>query len=122
MTDAAAAEPRTETLDVPGATLCYDVREPEEPGTEPLLLLIAALDAGPVDLFASSGGALNALALVARHPEQVRTLVAHEPPTAQVLPDRDAALAAALDVHETYLRDGTGPAFAVTLRRILDDD
>ena len=44
--------------------------------------VIAALDAGPVDLFASSGGAVNALALVAKHPEQVRTLVAHEPPLA----------------------------------------
>jgi len=57
--------------------------------------LIQALDAGPVDLFASSGGAVNALALVERHPEQVRTLVAHEPPLFQVLPDRAAALAAA---------------------------
>ena len=28
---------------------------------------------GPVDLFASSGGAVNALALVAKHPEDVRT-------------------------------------------------
>ena len=34
----------------------------------------------PVDIFATSGGAVNALALVAKHPEQVRTLVAHEPP------------------------------------------
>jgi pimeloyl-ACP methyl ester carboxylesterase len=74
--------------------------------------LIAALGAGPVDLFASSGGAVNALALVARHPEQVGTLVAHEPPVAQVLPDRDAALAACVDIHETYLRDGSGPAMA----------
>jgi hypothetical protein len=47
-----------------------------------------------VDIFASSGGAVNALALVATHPEQVRTLVAHEPPDAQVLPDREQALAA----------------------------
>jgi len=74
--------------------------------------LISALDAGPVDLFASSGGAVNALALVARHPEQVRILVAHEPPTAQVLPDREAALAAAEDIHETYQRRGMGPAMA----------
>ena len=50
--------------------------------------LIASLNAGAVDLFASSGGAINALALVARHQEQVRTLVAHEPPAAAVLPDR----------------------------------
>jgi pimeloyl-ACP methyl ester carboxylesterase len=74
--------------------------------------LISALDAGPVDLFASSGGAVNALALVARHPEQVRTLVAHEPPAAQELPDRAEALAACRDIHETYQREGLGPAMA----------
>ena len=74
--------------------------------------LIAALDAGPVDLFASSGGAVNALALVARHPEAVTTLVAHEPPVWQVLPDREVGLAAAVDIHETYLREGFGPAMA----------
>ncbi|NEE04355.1 alpha/beta fold hydrolase [Phytoactinopolyspora halotolerans] len=72
--------------------------------------LISALDVGPVDVFASSGGAVNALALVARHPEQVRILVAHEPPAAQVLPDREEALAASVDIHETYLRSGLGPA------------
>src|SRR3954447_16666907 len=42
--------------------------------------LIQALDAGPVELFASSGGAVTALALVAAHPDDVTTLVAHEPP------------------------------------------
>lgn len=74
--------------------------------------LITALDGGPVDLFATSGGAVNALALVARHPEKVRTLVAHEPPATQALPDREQALAASHDVHETYLRSGFGPAMA----------
>jgi pimeloyl-ACP methyl ester carboxylesterase len=74
--------------------------------------VISALGAGPVDLFASSGGAVNALALVAHHPEQVRILVAHEPPTAQVLPDREPALAAAKDVNETYKRRGFGPGMA----------
>jgi pimeloyl-ACP methyl ester carboxylesterase len=74
--------------------------------------LIATLGTGPVDVFASSGGAVNALALVARHPEQVRTLVAHEPPAAQEVPDREAALAAAVDIRETYLRSGVGPAMA----------
>src|SRR6266851_7588309 len=54
--------------------------------------IIEELDAGPVDLFASSGGAVNAIALVAKHPERVRTLVAHEPPLASVLPDREAAM------------------------------
>ena len=74
--------------------------------------LISVLDAGPVDIFATSGGAVNALALVARHAEQVRTLVAHEPPTAQVLPDREAVLAACEGMHETYQREGLGPAMA----------
>jgi pimeloyl-ACP methyl ester carboxylesterase len=84
---------------------------PEEHADD-LHRLITALGAGPVDLFASSGGAVNALALVARHPEQVRILVAREPPTAQVLPDREQALAACVDIHETYLRSGLGPAMA----------
>jgi pimeloyl-ACP methyl ester carboxylesterase len=74
--------------------------------------LILALDAGAVDIFASSGGAVNALALVAKHPEQVRTLVAHEPPAAQELPDREPVLAAFADIHETYQREGLGPAMA----------
>jgi len=74
--------------------------------------LIDALGAGPVDIFASSGGAVNALALVAKHPEQVRVLVAHEPPTARQLPDREPVLAACEDMKETYLREGYGPAMA----------
>jgi pimeloyl-ACP methyl ester carboxylesterase len=59
----------------------FELATPEEHADD-LHRLISALDAGPVDLFASSGDAINALALVARHPEQVRTLVAHEPPAA----------------------------------------
>ena len=74
--------------------------------------LITALEVGPVDLFASSGGAVNALELVARHPEQVLMLVAHEPPDAALLPDADAALAACRDIRETYMRQGKGPGLA----------
>jgi len=158
-------EPTTDTLDVPGAVLTYDVRRSDSSGAPTLLLigspmgaggfgtlaghftdrtvvtydprgverstkadpttestpdqhaddlhrLISTLDAGPVDILASSGGAVNALALVGRHPGQVRILVAHEPPAADVLPDREPALAAAADVHATYLRSGFGPAMA----------
>jgi pimeloyl-ACP methyl ester carboxylesterase len=74
--------------------------------------LISALNAGPVDLFASSGGAVNALALVAKHPEQVRTLVAHEPPSFTDLPDAQTVMAACVDMHQTYERSGFGPAMA----------
>ena len=88
------------------------MRSTTEEHADDLHRLIDALDAGPVDIFASSGGAVNALALVARHPEQVRTLVAHEPPAAQELPDREPALAACEGIHETYQREGYGPAMA----------
>jgi uncharacterized protein YndB with AHSA1/START domain/pimeloyl-ACP methyl ester carboxylesterase len=162
---ASPATVTTHTLDVPGATLTYDVRR-NDASTEPVLLLIGspmgaagfgtlsrhfsdrtvvtydprgverslttdptspvtpevnaddlhrliqAIGGGPVDLFASSGGAINALALVSKHPEDVRTLVAHEPPLASVLPDREHALAAARAVHETYQRSGWGAGMA----------
>ncbi len=67
---------------------------------------------GPVDLFASSGGAVNALALVATHPEDVRTLVAHEPPLASVLPDSENAKAAVRAMRDTYQRGGFGAGMA----------
>jgi pimeloyl-ACP methyl ester carboxylesterase len=159
------SEPKTYTLDVPGAVLSYDIRA-NDASTEPVLLIIGspmgadgfvtlaghfpdrtvvtydprgcwrsqrtdgatqttpdehaddlhriitALDAEPVDIFASSGGAVNALALVAKHPEQVRTLVAHEPPVARELPDREVILAACTDIRQTYEDSGFGPAMA----------
>jgi pimeloyl-ACP methyl ester carboxylesterase len=67
---------------------------------------------GPVDLFASSGGAVNALALVAKHPEDIRTLVAHEPPLASVLPDAKNAKAAVRAIGETYQQGGFGAGMA----------
>jgi pimeloyl-ACP methyl ester carboxylesterase len=159
MTDAT-----TRTLEVPGATLTYDVRRSDSSTDVPLFLIGGPMGAagfgslaahfaertivtydprgsdrstkpdmasestpdehaddvhriiqevgGPVDLFASSGGAVSAIALVARHPEDVRTLVAHEPPLATVLPDRENAEAAARAVHETYQRGGFGAGMA----------
>ncbi len=155
----------TRTLEVPGATLTYDVRgagssdapalflmgspmgaagfgtlaghftdrtvvtydprgversEKVDPASEStpeehaddLHRVIQALAAGPVDLFASSGGAVNALALVARYPEDVRTLVAHEPPLASILPDREGALAACRAIRDTYQRSGSNAGMA----------
>ena len=166
MSPAAARGPRgmANTLEAPGATLTYDIREADG-GEPPLMMIGSPMDArgfatlaghfpdrtvvtydprgtersvkddpasestpeqhaddlhriiadlgdGPVDVFASSGGAVNALALVARHPEQVRTLVAHEPPLAKVLPDREEAMAAVQSVADAYQRDGFGPGMA----------
>jgi pimeloyl-ACP methyl ester carboxylesterase len=153
----------TRTLDVPGATLTYDVRGslPSADGTPPLLLvgqpmdaagfatlasffpdrtvvtydprglgrstrsdgslvqtpeqqaddlhrIISELGAGPVDLLGSSGGAVTALCLTATFPDDVRTVVAHEPPALLLLPDLDRALAAWGRVQLTYNERGWG--------------
>jgi len=157
-------EPTTHTLDVPGATLTYDVRKADSPAPVLVMIgspmgaggfgtlaghftdrtvvtydprgverstkadpasqstpeqhaddvhrLITALGAGPVDLFASSGGAVNALALVAKYPDNVRTLVAHEPPLASILPDREGALAVCRAIAATYQQRGFGAGMA----------
>ncbi|HEU4330417.1 MAG TPA: alpha/beta hydrolase [Lapillicoccus sp.] len=67
---------------------------------------------GPVDLFGSSGGAVNGLRLVADHPEDVRILVAHEPPLLASLPDADAAFAAERGVQDAYHQRGFGAGMA----------
>lgn len=154
----------TRTLEVPGASIVYDVRGPL-PAEEPPLLLVGqpmtadgfvtlaghfsertvvtydprglgrserhdgsvehrpeqqAVDlhalvaqiGGPVDVFASSGGAVSALALVAAHPQDVRTLVAHEPPLARLLPDAEAVARAWRIVVQTYAERGWGAGMA----------
>ena len=58
----------------------------------------------------NSGGAIIGLELVTQHPQQVQTLVAHEPPIAALLPDGPAILAAMQAVYDTYRREGIGPA------------
>ncbi|MBA2265105.1 MAG: alpha/beta hydrolase, partial [Chloroflexi bacterium] len=101
----------------PRGTERSEMTDPASPITpdahaDDLHRLIQELGAGPVDLFASSGGAVNALALVAKHPGDVRTLVAHEPPLASILPDREAAMAACRAIGETYQRSGWGAGMA----------
>ncbi|MDG4830095.1 alpha/beta hydrolase [Solwaraspora sp. WMMD1047] len=77
-----------------------------------LHLLIEALGAGPVDMFGSSGGAVTALELVATQPEDVRTLVAHEPPINAVLPDAEAAGRGRAAFHDAYQAKGFGAGMA----------
>jgi pimeloyl-ACP methyl ester carboxylesterase len=74
--------------------------------------LIEALGAGPVEMFASSGGAVTALALVAAWPEHVTTLVAHEPPLIPVLPDAAAAERARAGFRDVYMAKGSGAGMA----------
>ncbi|MGH3712821.1 MAG: alpha/beta fold hydrolase [Micromonosporaceae bacterium] len=170
----------THTIEVPGATLTYDIRQPGAPsdhrplfifgspmsasgftelvshiadrtvitydprGAERSVLhddgevtgeihaddmhrVVEATGLGPVDAFGSSGGGAFALAWIVDHPDDVRTLVAHEPPLVTVLEDRETPLKVNADIVETYQRDGYGPAMAkfiqlVTHRGPLPDD
>jgi pimeloyl-ACP methyl ester carboxylesterase len=149
---------KTETLQVPGASLYYEVR-----GSGPVLLMIPggpmdadgfkgiadriadtytvvtydcrgnsrspmqgswddltvglfaddarrlldAVSPDQADVLGSSGGATYALDLVARHPSRVRTLVAHEPPVSELLPDAARYHALNEQVGETYRSEGT---------------
>jgi len=74
--------------------------------------VIEALGVGPVEMFASSGGAVTALALVTAHPEDLTTLVAHEPPIIPVLPDAEAAERARAGFRDIYEAKGTGAGMA----------
>jgi clorobiocin/coumermycin A biosynthesis protein CloN7/CouN7 len=56
----------------------------------------------PAQVFGNSGGAVTGLALVARHPGHVDTLIAHEPPLALVLPEAEEASAGMHKIYDTY--------------------
>lgn len=85
--------------------------EPETQA-EDVHAIIVALGAGPVDMLASSGGAVTALALVTAHPDDVSTLVAHEPPIDCVLPDADAVQQARAAFTQVYQDKGWGAGMA----------
>ena len=74
--------------------------------------VIEALGAGPVELFASSGGAVTALAVVATYPTDVTTLIAHEPPLITLTPDGPAAVRARAGVRDAYEKRGWGAGMA----------
>jgi pimeloyl-ACP methyl ester carboxylesterase len=67
---------------------------------------------GRAHVFGSSSGAIVGLALLARDPSRVGTLVAHEPPMVAVLPDGARWLAKFDEVHATYLASGVAVAMA----------
>jgi pimeloyl-ACP methyl ester carboxylesterase len=97
-----------------GRSARSDGRTDNEPQqhADDLHRLVAALGSGPVEVFGSSGGAVDGLALVATHPEDVRVLVAHEPPLTHLLPDADAVRRAEQDVSRAYEEGGFGHGMA----------
>lgn len=68
---------------------------------------------GPAHVFGNSSGATIGLELAVRHPEQVRTLVAHEPPLFELLPDRDRWRTVIQDVEDAFVKEGAGAAMQV---------
>jgi pimeloyl-ACP methyl ester carboxylesterase len=70
--------------------------------------VIDDLGAEHADVFASSGGAVAGLALAVRHPDKVRTLIAHEPPVAELLADAPHIRAVVDDIEDAYRADGSG--------------
>ncbi|WP_258725181.1 alpha/beta fold hydrolase [Cellulomonas sp. NS3] len=127
-TDARPFTPLAELLAADHTVLTTDPRgigrspldDPEQDSTpelraDDLSRLLAHLGAGPAVVVGSSGGAVTALALAQAHPEQVRTVVAHEPPLAELLDDREHRRAATDRMIATYVSDGPGAAWALFL-------
>jgi pimeloyl-ACP methyl ester carboxylesterase len=92
------------------------VDDPDQDSTSELraqdvVAVLDAVGAESADVFGSSGGAVTGLAIVARHPSRVRTLVAHEPPLLELLPDAAEQRAKTDDVVETFRQHGIGAAW-----------
>lgn len=80
-----------------------------------LARLIAHADARPAAVLGSSGGAVSALALAQAHPGRVRTVIAHEPPQDELLPDRDELRVRTEDMIATYLAGDRRKAWRIFL-------
>ena len=125
--DAAAFSPLVELLAVDHTVLTCDPRginrskvdHPDQDVTpdmraDDLANLLRHVDAGPAALFGSSGGAVSALALVQKHPQLVNTVIAHEPPLAELVSDTEELRIQTDDMIQTYLsgdRRGAWSAF-----------
>jgi pimeloyl-ACP methyl ester carboxylesterase len=98
------------TVDDPDAASTVEQR------ADDVAAILDDLGAESADVFGSSGGAVTGLALVTRHPGRVRTLVAHEPPLLELLPDAAEQRTNTEAVIETFHRDGFGAAWMHFMR------
>jgi pimeloyl-ACP methyl ester carboxylesterase len=75
-------------------------------------LLLAEVTNEPAHVLGSGYGAAIGLYLAIRHPEQLRTLVAHEAPTLRLLPEatRGRVVRGIADAERAYHEEGWGPA------------
>jgi pimeloyl-ACP methyl ester carboxylesterase len=98
-----------------GAEVTYDVHG------EDVHRVVEATGLGPVDVFASSGGAVAALPWLLAHPDEVGTVVAHEPPLSALLEDREMLDRVLADIAATYREKGQGPAMAKFIQLVVQD-
>jgi pimeloyl-ACP methyl ester carboxylesterase len=84
-----------------------------------LAQIIDAVGGGPADVFGSSGGAVAGLALVANHPDKVGTLIAHEPPVGELLPDAAQMRKAVDEIEEAYRAHGSGAAWGKFISLVM---
>ena len=115
LADALATDHTVVTYD-PRGFANSSIDDPDQDSTPDLRAddVVAILDdlgAASADVFGSSGGAVTGLALVARHPGRVRTLVAHEPPLLDLLPDAARHHANTEDIIDTFHTDGLHAAW-----------
>jgi pimeloyl-ACP methyl ester carboxylesterase len=97
------------------------VDDPDAPGSadqraDDVLAILDDLGAQRADLFGSSGGAVTGLALAARQPGRIGTLIAHEPPLLDLLPDAAEQRANTEAIIDTFHRDGFGAGWAHFMR------
>jgi pimeloyl-ACP methyl ester carboxylesterase len=74
--------------------------------------LLAAPGTEAAFVLGDSSGGLVGLELVSQHPEQVRVLVAHEPPLSRLLHEAEEHARFGREVYDTYRSEGVGPALA----------
>jgi pimeloyl-ACP methyl ester carboxylesterase len=86
-----------------------------------LAQIVDEVGGGPAEVFGSSGGAVAGLALAARHPDKVRTLIAHEPPVCDLLPDAPHVRAVIYDIEEAYRSYGPGAAWGKFVSLVMHD-
>lgn len=115
LADCMATDHTVVTLD-PRGYGASTLDDPDSPSTpeiraDDVVAILDVVGAGEADVFGSSGGAVTGLALATRHPGRVRTLVAHEPPLLELLPDAVAQRAATDAITATFHRDGPGAAW-----------
>ena len=84
-----------------------------------LAYLVDAVGGERADVFGSSGGAIAALAFAARHPEKAGTVIAHEPPVTELLPDAPHVRTAVDDIDDAYRAYGSGAAWGKFISLVM---